>query len=306
MPEAFTRRGREVPPAGVRGRGEAGPARDRGVRVLRRRGDHAHRRSHATGSGSCPTASTASGPPSEAVRKARSIYAHRRPPVRVLGGHLPAPQERPRAARRVHAPRSAPRCRTAWCSRARRDGSPTTPTPRSPTRSATGCGCSGPVHREQLFPLFAGADLYVFPSRHEGFGIPVLEAMAQGTRGAVLRHPGAARGRRRRGALRRTRRRRRLGRRAHPLLGDDAARAALVAAGNAAACAELLVGAMRARDGRGVPRGAQAGETAYRREDVDAVVGDEDGVLELRGAGAVGGGRGPAVGPDDGLDARPS
>jgi alpha-1,3-rhamnosyl/mannosyltransferase len=42
----------------------------------------------------------------------------------------------------------------------------------------------GPVHREQLFPLFAGADLYAFPSRHEGFGIPVLEAMAQGT--AVL------------------------------------------------------------------------------------------------------------------------
>jgi glycosyltransferase involved in cell wall biosynthesis len=42
----------------------------------------------------------------------------------------------------------------------------------------------GPVHREQLFPLFAGADLFAFPSRHEGFGIPVLEAMAQET--AVL------------------------------------------------------------------------------------------------------------------------
>jgi glycosyltransferase involved in cell wall biosynthesis len=39
----------------------------------------------------------------------------------------------------------------------------------------------GPVHREQLFPLFAGADLFAFPSRHEGFGIPVLEAMAQRT-----------------------------------------------------------------------------------------------------------------------------
>jgi glycosyltransferase involved in cell wall biosynthesis len=39
----------------------------------------------------------------------------------------------------------------------------------------------GPVHREQLYPLFAGADLYALPSRHEGFGIPALEAMAQET-----------------------------------------------------------------------------------------------------------------------------
>ncbi len=42
----------------------------------------------------------------------------------------------------------------------------------------------GPVTREHIFPLFAGADLFAFPSRHEGFGIPVVEAMAQGT--AVL------------------------------------------------------------------------------------------------------------------------
>jgi glycosyltransferase involved in cell wall biosynthesis len=32
-----------------------------------------------------------------------------------------------------------------------------------------------------LGPLYAGADLFCFPSREEGFGLPVLEAMAQAT-----------------------------------------------------------------------------------------------------------------------------
>jgi glycosyltransferase involved in cell wall biosynthesis len=40
---------------------------------------------------------------------------------------------------------------------------------------------SGYVPREDLPALYSGADLLVFPSRYEGFGIPVLEAMAVGT-----------------------------------------------------------------------------------------------------------------------------
>jgi glycosyltransferase involved in cell wall biosynthesis len=39
----------------------------------------------------------------------------------------------------------------------------------------------GPVPEMHLAALFAGADAFAFPSRHEGFGIPVLEAMGQGT-----------------------------------------------------------------------------------------------------------------------------
>lgn len=39
----------------------------------------------------------------------------------------------------------------------------------------------GFVPREHLRPLYAAADVFCFPSLFEGFGLPVLEAMAQGT-----------------------------------------------------------------------------------------------------------------------------
>jgi glycosyltransferase involved in cell wall biosynthesis len=39
----------------------------------------------------------------------------------------------------------------------------------------------GAVGHTEIGALYGGADLFAFPSRHEGFGLPVLEAMAQGT-----------------------------------------------------------------------------------------------------------------------------
>jgi glycosyltransferase involved in cell wall biosynthesis len=39
----------------------------------------------------------------------------------------------------------------------------------------------GTVGDDDLWALYQGATVFAFPSRHEGFGLPVLEAMAQGT-----------------------------------------------------------------------------------------------------------------------------
>ena len=40
---------------------------------------------------------------------------------------------------------------------------------------------TGHVERDELAALYRGAACLVFPSRYEGFGLPVVEAMASGT-----------------------------------------------------------------------------------------------------------------------------
>ena len=72
----------------------------------------------------------------------------------------------------------------------------------------------GAIGAPDLVGLYAAADLFVLPSLHEGFGLPALEAMAQGTPALVSDIPALRETAGSRGALRRAHRRRRVAGRA--------------------------------------------------------------------------------------------
>ena len=109
--------------------------------------------------------------------------ARRRRPERVAAGGLDAAsaQESRRAAARLRAlPAGAARSSGWWCAGC---------TGSSPAR-CTSCGSSlgladavefpGWIPREELYDLFARAWAFFYPSKFEGFGLPVLEALAAG------------------------------------------------------------------------------------------------------------------------------
>ncbi len=94
----------------------------------------------------------------------------------VRSGTLEPRKNLRRAARRLRAPR--PRRRDAGARRSR--GLERGPGRAGRDARATACGCRLRAPAE-LAPLYAGAAVFCYPSLREGFGLPVLEAMAQGT-----------------------------------------------------------------------------------------------------------------------------